>query len=88
MNVIGLVSIPGMMTGQVLGGSPPLLAAKYQAVIMFLICFSSAGVLSCALRRGAVVGTSLHRHVESTMAIEHAHAMCHQHIHTRHRGVL
>ena len=50
MNVIGLVSIPGMMTGQVLGGSPPLLAAKYQAVIMFLICFSSAGVLSCALR--------------------------------------
>jgi putative ABC transport system permease protein len=28
MNVIGLVSIPGMMTGQVLGGSPPLIAAK------------------------------------------------------------
>ena len=49
MNVIGLVSIPGMMTGQVLGGSPPLLAAKYQAVIMFLICFTSAGVLCSAL---------------------------------------
>ena len=28
MSVIGLVSIPGMMTGQVLGGSPPMLAAK------------------------------------------------------------
>ena len=38
-----------MMTGQVLGGSPPLLAAKYQAVIMFLICFSSASVLCSAL---------------------------------------
>ena len=49
MNVIGLVSIPGMMTGQVLGGSPPLMAAKYQAVIMFLICFTSAGVLCSAL---------------------------------------
>ena len=49
MNVIGLVSIPGMMTGQVLGGSPPLLAAKYQAVIMFLICFTSASVLCSAL---------------------------------------
>ena len=37
MNVIGLVSIPGMMTGQVLGGSPPLLAAKYQAASQSLI---------------------------------------------------
>jgi len=37
MNVIGLVSIPGMMTGQVLGGSPPTTAARYQIVITFLI---------------------------------------------------
>lgn len=49
MSVIGLVSIPGMMTGQVLGGSPPLLAAKYQAVIMFLICFMSSCVLGASL---------------------------------------
>ena len=50
MNVLGLVSIPGMMTGQVLGGSPPLVAAKYQALIMFLICFTSATALYIATR--------------------------------------
>ncbi|GAB0147910.1 iron export ABC transporter permease subunit FetB [Marichromatium gracile] len=33
----GLVSLPGMMTGQVLAGSPPLEAARYQILIMFLI---------------------------------------------------
>jgi len=37
MNVIGLVSIPGMMTGQILGGATPMKAAKYQIVITFLI---------------------------------------------------
>jgi len=37
MNVIGIVSIPGMMTGQVLGGSSPRKAASYQVVITFLI---------------------------------------------------
>ncbi|KAL1526385.1 hypothetical protein AB1Y20_015098 [Prymnesium parvum] len=49
MSVIGLVSIPGMMTGTVLAGSPPLLAAKYQMVIMFLISFTSCAVLVYAL---------------------------------------
>ncbi|CAE8732230.1 unnamed protein product, partial [Polarella glacialis] len=37
MNVVGLVSIPGMMTGQILGGAPPMKAARYQIVITFLI---------------------------------------------------
>lgn len=37
MNVVGLVSIPGMMTGQVLGGSSPTKAAKYQIIIFFMI---------------------------------------------------
>jgi len=37
MNVIGLVSIPGMMTGQILGGSPVTEAARYQILIMYLI---------------------------------------------------
>jgi putative ABC transport system permease protein len=49
MNVIGLVSIPGMMTGQVLGGAAPDIAAKYQAMIMFLIAFSSCVALGAAL---------------------------------------
>lgn len=37
MAAAGLVSLPGMMTGQILAGSPPLEAAKYQILIMFLI---------------------------------------------------
>ncbi|MBW2364363.1 MAG: ABC transporter permease, partial [Deltaproteobacteria bacterium] len=31
------VSLPGMMTGQIIAGSPPLEAVKYQILIMFLI---------------------------------------------------
>ncbi len=34
---IGLVSLPGMMTGQILGGSDPLIAIKYQIMIMVAI---------------------------------------------------
>lgn len=37
MAVIGLVSIPGMMTGQILGGAPVVDAARYQMLIMYLI---------------------------------------------------
>jgi putative ABC transport system permease protein len=52
MAVVGLVSLPGMMTGQVLAGQSPLQAVRYQIVIMFLIAAASAlGVV------GAVVLT-------------------------------
>lgn len=37
MMTAGIVSLPGMMTGQVLAGTPPLEAAKYQILILFLI---------------------------------------------------
>ena len=37
MSVAGIVSIPGVMTGQVLAGSLPDEAAKYQLVVLFLI---------------------------------------------------
>jgi putative ABC transport system permease protein len=37
MAAAGIVSLPGMMTGQILAGSPPLEAAKYQLLILFLI---------------------------------------------------
>lgn len=39
---VGVVSIPGMMTGQVLAGVSPVVAARYQIMIMCLI-FASAG---------------------------------------------
>jgi len=37
MAIAGLVSLPGMMTGQILAGNPPFEAVKYQIMIMFLI---------------------------------------------------
>jgi len=37
MAAAGLVSLPGMMTGQILAGNPPLEAVKYQILIMFII---------------------------------------------------
>ena len=37
MAAAGVVSLPGMMTGQILAGSPPWEAAKYQLMILFLI---------------------------------------------------
>ncbi|GBB94172.1 hypothetical protein RclHR1_02300013 [Rhizophagus clarus] len=47
MSIIGLISIPGMMTGQIIGGAPIMDAVKYQQIIMFMISASTAlGVLS------------------------------------------
>ncbi len=37
MATTGIVSLPGMMTGQILGGSDPLIAVKYQMAIMIAI---------------------------------------------------
>lgn len=37
MMVVGMVSLPGMFTGQVLAGSDPLDAASYQILILFMI---------------------------------------------------
>ncbi len=37
MAAVGLVSLPGMMTGQILAGVEPVEAVKYQLLIMFLI---------------------------------------------------
>jgi putative ABC transport system permease protein len=42
MSVVGIVSLPGMMTGQVLAGESPVDAVRYQIVIMFLIAASAA----------------------------------------------
>jgi putative ABC transport system permease protein len=39
---VGIVSIPGMMTGQILAGVSPLIAIKYQIVIMLLLVGSTA----------------------------------------------
>lgn len=40
---VGLVALPGMMTGQILSGVSPLIAAKYQIVVMLML-FGVTGV--------------------------------------------
>ncbi len=40
---VGLVSIPGMMTGQILAGVDPPIAARYQIMVMCMI-FGSTGI--------------------------------------------
>jgi putative ABC transport system permease protein len=49
MAAAGLVSLPGMMTGQILAGSPPIEAVKYQILIMFLITAGTGFGVSSAL---------------------------------------
>lgn len=51
MATMGLVSLPGMMTGQILGGSEPWLAVKYQIAIMVCIFTSTtiAGIINLKL---------------------------------------
>lgn len=45
MAVIGLVAIPGMMTGQILAGSDVMEAAHYQMVIMYLVALNTFGTI-------------------------------------------
>jgi len=42
---VGLVSLPGMMTGQILAGISPLVAARYQIMVMCMV-FGAAGIAS------------------------------------------
>jgi putative ABC transport system permease protein len=42
---VGIVSLPGMMTGQILSGVSPFIAARYQIMVMCMI-FASAGISS------------------------------------------
>ena len=37
LETMGLVALPGMMTGQILGGSSPIVAIKYQIAIILAI---------------------------------------------------
>lgn len=40
--VVGIVSLPGMMTGQILAGASPLLAVRYQLVVVFMLACATA----------------------------------------------
>lgn len=42
MMTVGLVQLPGMMTGQILAGSSPLVAIEYQIVVMFMLAAATS----------------------------------------------
>jgi len=54
MMVVGLVQLPGVMTGQILSGVDPLTAVRYQALVMFMLL--SGNALSTALAVRAARG--------------------------------
>ena len=41
MLTVGIVSLPGMMTGQMIAGADPSAAANYQIVVMFMLAAST-----------------------------------------------
>jgi putative ABC transport system permease protein len=50
MATAGVVSLPGMMTGQILAGAAPVEAVKYQILIMFLIAVGTGlGTLAAVI---------------------------------------
>jgi len=56
---VGIVSIPGLMTGQILAGVSPLIAARYQILVMLMVYAASglaAAIFLEAARRMAVNG--------------------------------
>ncbi|MCW2573904.1 MAG: conserved rane protein of unknown function, putative permease of an transporter [Frankiales bacterium] len=55
MSAAGIITLPGMMTGQVLAGMDPFEAAKYQIFVLFLLAGatglgSAAAVLAATWR--------------------------------------
>jgi len=53
MAVAGIVSLPGMMTGQILAGAAPVDAVKYQILIMFMIAAGTGFGVIVAVMLGA-----------------------------------
>lgn len=62
MAASGLVTLPGMMTGQIVAGADPVEAAKYQLLVMFLITGATGlGVLIAALGGVRLMTDERHR---------------------------
>jgi putative ABC transport system permease protein len=53
MAAVGVVSLPGMMTGQILSGTAPIEAVKYQIMIMFMVAAGAGFGTVVALQLGA-----------------------------------
>ena len=63
MNVVGLVAIPGMMTGQILAGADPATAVRYQILVMLMLVASTA------------IGSILVVHIVRRLCFTKAHQM-------------
>jgi putative ABC transport system permease protein len=61
MSVAGIVTLPGMMTGQILAGADPVEAARYQIMIMFVLA-GAAGLGAIAAALGGVFLLTDNRH--------------------------
>lgn len=62
MAAAGIVSLPGMMTGQILGGTPPVEAVKYQILILLLIAAGTGfGVIAAIWMTGRHLFDQRHR---------------------------
>lgn len=52
MKTVGLVQLPGMMTGQILAGADPLQAVRYQILVMFMLSGATAITSLCVVLQG------------------------------------
>lgn len=60
---VGLVSLPGMMTGQILSGVSPLIAVRYQIMVMCMI-FATSGIASAIFLKWVQSDVVAHRKSE------------------------
>jgi putative ABC transport system permease protein len=67
MFAVGLVALPGMMTGQILSGVSPLIAVRYQIVVMCML-FAASGICAALylelISRSAAIDDSTLRQLE------------------------
>ena len=73
-SVIGIIAIPGMMTGAILGGSSVEQAARLQMIIMFMISSSTAlsSIVTTIFALGVVVDTEHRVRADRIDVREHA----------------
>ena len=63
MFAVGLVSLPGMMTGQILSGVSPLVAVRYQVVVMCML-FGTSGMATALFLKLALPLMCAHKDAE------------------------
>jgi putative ABC transport system permease protein len=73
MATIGLVSLPGMMTGVILGGADPMTAIKYQIAIMIAIFTGTSITVYLAIVLTARIGFDSYGMLERSIFRKNEH---------------